>query len=37
VEIKFPLDEFQIPAPNDWEPGTPYSGHASGRDGRRLG
>jgi predicted dehydrogenase len=37
VEIKFPLDEFQIPAPNDWEPGTPYSGHGGGRDGRRLG
>jgi predicted dehydrogenase len=37
VEIKFPLDQFQVPAPNDWEPGAPYSGQGGGRDGRKIG
>ena len=36
VEIKFPLETFAIPGPNDWEPGTPYLGEAGGREGRRL-
>jgi predicted dehydrogenase len=24
VEITFPLDQFEIPAPDDWDPGMPY-------------
>jgi predicted dehydrogenase len=36
VEIKFPLDEFRIPAPTDWVPGSPYTGQPGGRDGRKL-
>ena len=36
VEIKFPLDQFEIPGPNDWEPGMPYLGRGGGRDGRKL-
>ena len=36
VEIKFPLDRFKIPAPNDWQPGEPYTGQQGGRDGRKL-
>jgi len=36
VEIKFPLDRFAVPGPNDWEPGMPYLGQPGGRDGRKL-
>lgn len=36
VEIRFPLDRFEIPAPNDWEPGAPYLGHGGGREGRKI-
>ena len=36
VEIKFPLDHFEVPAPNDWQPGEPYLGLRGGRDGRQL-
>jgi predicted dehydrogenase len=36
VEVKLPLDQFEIPAPNDWEPGEPYVGGEGGRDGRKL-
>jgi predicted dehydrogenase len=36
VEVKFPLDQFEIPAPNDWDPGEPYLGLRGGRDGRKL-
>jgi predicted dehydrogenase len=36
VEIRFPLDQFKIPAPNDWQPGEPYTGQQGGRDGRKL-
>jgi predicted dehydrogenase len=36
VEIKFPLERFAIPAPNDWAPGQPYLGVGGGRDGRML-
>jgi predicted dehydrogenase len=36
VEVKFPLDQFEIPAPNNWEPGEPYVSGEGGRDGRKL-
>jgi hypothetical protein len=36
VEVRLPLDQFEIPAPNDWEPGQPYVGRQGGRDGRKL-
>ena len=36
VEIQFPFDRFEIPEPNDWEPGMPYLGKGGGRDGRKL-
>jgi predicted dehydrogenase len=36
VEVKFPLDQFEFPAPNDWEPGQPYVSGEGGRDGRNL-
>jgi predicted dehydrogenase len=36
VEVKFPLERFDIPGPNDWEPGMPYLGQGGGRDGRKL-
>jgi predicted dehydrogenase len=36
VEIRFPFDRFEIPGPNDWEPGMPYLGRGGGRDGRQL-
>jgi len=36
VEIRFPFDRFEIPEPNDWEPGMPYLGRGGGRDGRKL-
>ena len=36
VEIQFPFDRFEIPEPNDWEPGMPYLGRGGGRDGRKL-
>jgi predicted dehydrogenase len=36
VEIKFPLDRFEVPDPHDWEPGMPYFGQQRGRDGRKL-
>jgi predicted dehydrogenase len=26
VQIRFPLDGFVVPAPNDWDPGRPYLG-----------
>jgi predicted dehydrogenase len=29
VAINFPFDRFEIPAPNDWQPGTPYRGPVS--------
>jgi predicted dehydrogenase len=36
VEVKFPMQNFQPPAANDWEPGQPYSNQPGGRDGRKL-
>jgi predicted dehydrogenase len=36
VEVKFPLDQFEVPAPNDWESGQPYVSGRGGRDGRKL-
>ncbi|MGA8657286.1 MAG: Gfo/Idh/MocA family oxidoreductase [Chthoniobacterales bacterium] len=36
IEIKFPLDRFALPDPNDWQPGEPYLGQGGGRDGRKL-
>jgi predicted dehydrogenase len=36
IEIKFPLDRFALPGPNDWQPGEPYLGQRGGRDGRKL-
>jgi hypothetical protein len=30
VEIRFPLDRFEIPGPNNWAPGTPYLGYGCG-------
>jgi hypothetical protein len=36
VEIRFPLDRFEVPAPNDWAPGAPYLGQLGGRDGRKI-
>ncbi|MBV8352690.1 MAG: Gfo/Idh/MocA family oxidoreductase [Verrucomicrobia bacterium] len=36
VEVKFPLNQFEIPPPNDWEPGQPYFSGQGGRDGRKL-
>lgn len=35
-QVTFPLNQFRPPAPNDWEPGIPYSGSSGGRDGRQL-
>lgn len=35
-KVTFPVDAFIPPPPNDWDPGTPYSGQPGGRDGRRL-
>ncbi len=34
--VTFPLAEFEPPRPNDWDPGSPYSGTGGGRDGRQL-
>jgi len=34
--VNFPLADFQPPAPNDWDPGAPYSGTGGGLDGRTL-
>jgi predicted dehydrogenase len=34
AKVEFPLTEFVPPAPNDWQPGLPYSGTGGGRDGR---
>jgi len=34
--VTFPLAEFVPPAPDDWDPGEPYSGVGGGRDGRQL-
>ncbi len=34
--VRLPLDTFEAPASGDWMPGTPYSGHGGGRDGREL-
>jgi predicted dehydrogenase len=36
IEIRFPLEQFEIANPNEWEPGKPYSGQGGGRDGRQL-
>jgi hypothetical protein len=36
VEIRFPLDRFEVPEPNDWAPGAPYLGQRGGRDGRKI-
>ena len=36
VEIKFPIDRFEVPGPNDWDPGRPYLGLGGGRDGRKV-
>ncbi len=30
--VTFPLAEFVPPAPDDWDPGEPYSGVGGGRD-----
>ena len=35
-KVTFPLVDFLIPAPVDWDPGRPYSGTGGGRDGRKL-
>jgi hypothetical protein len=35
-QVTFPVDRFTPPPASDWEPGTPYSGHGGGRDGRKL-
>jgi predicted dehydrogenase len=35
-KVTFPVDEFEPPAPPDWDPGVPYSGQGGGRDGRKL-
>jgi predicted dehydrogenase len=35
-KVTFPVDEFEPPAPVDWDPGMPYSGEGGGRDGRKL-
>jgi predicted dehydrogenase len=35
-QVVFPLDQFVPPAPNSWDPGTPYQGVGGGRDGRSL-
>jgi hypothetical protein len=36
AEIRFPLDRFEVPEPNDWAPGAPYFGQRGGRDGRKI-
>jgi predicted dehydrogenase len=36
VEVRFPFDEFALPEPSDWQPGTPYFGEANVRDVRYL-
>ena len=36
VPVSLPLDAFTPPAPVEWLPGLPYSGHGGGRNGRRL-
>ena len=35
-QVSFPLENFVPPAPNSWDPGTPYAGAGGGRDGRTL-
>ena len=35
-KVIFPLSDFQIPEPSDWDPGTVYDGIGGGRDGRAL-
>ncbi|NLV73630.1 MAG: Gfo/Idh/MocA family oxidoreductase [Chloroflexi bacterium] len=35
-QVLLPLETFTPPAPNDWQPGKPYSGSGGGRDGRKL-
>jgi len=35
-KVELPLAGFVPPAPDDWEPGKPYSGTGGGRDGRKL-
>ena len=36
LEVRFPFDEFALPEPSDWQPGTPYFGEANVREGRYL-
>ena len=35
-KVTLPLSQFTPPPPVDWNPGSPYSGHGGGRDGRQL-
>jgi predicted dehydrogenase len=35
-QIDFPLATFNFPAPNDWQPGQPYTPGSGGEDGRNL-
>ncbi|HEY0074285.1 MAG TPA: Gfo/Idh/MocA family oxidoreductase [Abditibacteriaceae bacterium] len=35
-EVSFPLESFQAPQSNEWQPGEPYAGQGGGRDGRKL-
>jgi predicted dehydrogenase len=34
AKVTFPLGEFTPPAPNDWDPGRPYTGVGGGSDGK---
>ncbi len=36
VEVRFPFDEFALPEPNDWQPGTPYLREPNVPDGGYL-
>lgn len=35
--VTLPLDKFEPPESNEWDPGRPYSGEGGGRDGRQSG
>lgn len=35
-EVRFPLENFDPPQPDSWQPGEPYNGDGGGRDGRQL-
>jgi hypothetical protein len=35
-EVRLPLEDFQPPQSNEWQPGEPYAGQGGGRDGRKL-